>query len=74
MVTQSPPPHPSPHIMITQWTTELLALQFWAEWWAGELGLISTFQDVTKYTIGGIISDLHTPPAEREEAVIKILS
>ena len=43
------------------------------EWWAA-LVLISTFQDVTKYTIGGIISDLHTPAAEREEAVIKILS
>ena len=27
------------------------------EWWAA-LVLISTFQDVTKYTIGGIISNL----------------
>ena len=60
-------------IIVPLVTAGLLALQFWAEWWAAQ-ALISTFQDVTKYTIGGIISDLHTPPAEQEEAVIKILS
>ena len=53
-------------IIVPLVTAGLLALQFWAEWWAAQ-GLISTFQDVTKYTIGGIISDLHPPLAEQEE-------
>ena len=44
-------------IIVPLVTAGLLALQFWAEWWAAQ-GLLSTFQDVTKYTIGGIISNL----------------
>lgn len=50
-------------IIVPLVTAGLLALQFWAEWWAAQ-GLISTFQDVTKYTIGGIISNLHTSPEQ----------
>ena len=50
-------------IIVPLVTAGLLALQFWAEWWAAQ-ALLSTFQDVTKYTIGGIISNLHTSPEQ----------